>query len=330
MKLSKKEIKEILNNWNLGKLESIEKIESGVVNHNWLVKSSEGQFILRRIRKDKKIDELEFELFYLNCLKENDFPYETPAPILTKDNKQYVEANGHFWAYRFIEGKYIKEFTENELKEEAKMMAAYHTLLEKANLDNKAIVLNDMGKSLVLEELNDFREKINSGKIKTEYNTSFLKEADKLILILEKLDMKEYVKLKKYPIHRDLNPENLVWKDKKLVGIIDFDNVSQLNDAFIKDIAIVLQHSCVDNHVLNIKKAKFFINEYQKHKTIDKVGIKLISTLLIAAFIEDFSYNFWLIVNDPARANIPQIKSYSQAAQWHFNNKDKITKELLS
>ena len=46
---------------------------------------------------------------------------------------------------------------------------------------------------------------------------------EKLIPLLKGLNVKEYSKLKKYPLHRDINPENTLWKNKKLVGIIDFD-----------------------------------------------------------------------------------------------------------
>ena len=152
----------------------------------------------------------------------------------------------------------------------------------------------------------------------------------KLLPLLKKLDIINYSQLKKYPIHRDMGPENVLWKGDKIIGVIDFDNVSELNDAFIKDVVIILQYCCIHKNKLDISKAKFFLEEYQKYRPLSKKEISLIPNILVAAFIEDFSYNFWLIINNPKKGKPTRIKSYSTIAQNIFNNKGLIIKNLLN
>ena len=143
------------------------------------------------------------------------------------------------------------------------------------------------------------------------------------------MDEKEYNKLKQYPIHRDLNPENIIWKDRKISGIIDFDNVSELNDTLIKDVSIVIQYCCPNKlKKLEFEKAKFFINEYRKYRKLSEEEIKLLPEILAAAFIEDFSFQYWLMNNDSGRAKPERLKIYSRAAQWYYKNKAKIIKQL--
>ena len=56
-----------------------------------------------------------------------------------------------------------------------------------------------------------------------------------------------------------------MWQNKKLVGLIDFENVSTINDTIIKDISGMLQYSCRDKkykYKLDLRLAKFFLQEY--------------------------------------------------------------------
>ncbi len=45
---TKKEIIRILDNYKIGTLASYKAIEGGEVNYNWIVKTTEGKYILRK------------------------------------------------------------------------------------------------------------------------------------------------------------------------------------------------------------------------------------------------------------------------------------------
>lgn len=201
--------------------------------------------------------------------------------------------------------------------------------MKKSDLDNKSEII-PLYKRSVLKELRKFRRTIIRKKFKDVKDKLFLKQVKFLYLILKNIDVTEYSKLKMYPIHRDLNPENLLWSKGDLIGIIDFDNVSEVKDPLLKDVGIVLQFMCVDkNHHLDIKKAKFFVKEYTKGVSLSKIELSLIPNILIAALIEDFSYAFWMLLNDPKRAKLKWLNENYEAAIWHYKNRDKIIKGML-
>ena len=85
--LTEQEITKILDNWNIGKLISFKKAEKGVVNHNWIIKTEKGKYVLRNPHEQYKAKDIAFELNYLTYLKKKKFPYKIPSPVLTKNKK---------------------------------------------------------------------------------------------------------------------------------------------------------------------------------------------------------------------------------------------------
>jgi len=104
--MDQKEIKMLLENWDIGKLVSCRRLEKGVVNINWIVKTSQGKYVLRKIVHFTNIEDLKFELDYLIYLKEHNFPYRIPVPIKTKNKEDFFEFKSScFWLYEYVEGR---------------------------------------------------------------------------------------------------------------------------------------------------------------------------------------------------------------------------------
>jgi homoserine kinase type II len=332
-KMDKREIKTLLENWDIGKLITCRQAEKGVVNINWIVKTSQGKYVLRKVTHFTKIEDLKFELNYLTYLKENKFPYRIPAPIKTKNKEDFLKFKGsYFWLYEYIEGRDTKRFGYSELRECAKMMATYHKIVATSGLDNKkgSEVFN---RKSVLKELEMFRAQIQEKDKQGRKDRIFLKESSILVPLMKNLDDHEYSKLQRYPLHRDINPENTLWKNKKLVGLVDFENVSTMNDTVIKDISIMLQYSCRDRkqkYKLDLKLAKFFLKEYKKHGQLTDKEIEFLPDVITAGAIEDFAYAYWMLVNDPKRAKLYRLKLYSTTAQWYSKNKQEIIRKLTN
>ncbi len=323
------DIRKILDSWSLGSIKNIKKAKMGVVNHNWIIETSSGNYVLRILPKGKKLKDLMFELKYIDILSKEGFGYQLPYALKTKKGDEIIKSGENYiWLYRFIEGHVKNSFGEEELKEMGKMMANYHRILEKISLKNGAGKSKPYVKDLILKETEGFKKSIFNQK-KNKEDIIYLKEIEKLLPILEKLDSSKYGKLKQYPIHRDLNPENVLWQDKKLIGIVDFENVS-MNEPLIKDLSIVLQLGCAkDGGRLNVSKARHFIKEYIKFRRISVEELRLLPSIITAAYIEDFNYAYWMLKNDPERAKLYRLKKYSNSAQWYWKNNDKISGVLL-
>jgi len=331
--MDQREIKTLLENWDIGELVSCRRLEKGVVNINWIVKTSQGKYVLRKIMHPQKIEDLKFELDYLSYLKEHNFLYRIPIPIKTKNKKDFLKFKGsYFWLYEYIEGRAIKRFGYSELRECARMMAVYHKIVASSALDNKH-GSEVFSRKSVLKELEKFRAQILEKNKQDRKDRIFLKESSVLIPLMKSLDAREYSKLPRYPLHRDINPENILWKNKKLVGLIDFENIGTMNDTVIKDISVMLQYSCRDRkqkHKLNLRLAKFFLNEYKKHGQLTDKEIEFLPDVITAGVIEDFAYAYWMLVNDPKRAKLYRLKLYSKTAQWYHRNKQKIIQKLTN
>lgn len=318
-----------MSNWNIGNILSYKKAIEGAVNYNWIIKTTKGKYLLRKLHMGVKEKNINFEMKYLNYLKKKGFPYKIPVPLLTKENKEFIKIKkDFFWLYKFIEGKHNKNPERNELSEIALMVARFHNIIEKSSLYNGEANQKDFGRNGIINEMKWFISKIS--KKKNKRDRIFIKESRLLIKIFKDLNTKDYNSLKKYPIHRDLNPQNILWKNKKIIGVLDFENVGCINDAFIRDIAIIMQYFCSNKEKsFNSKKARFFIKKYQEYRKLSKKEIKILINTIIATNIEDFGYAYWLLVNTPKRAKISHLSKYSKMVQYLFKNRDKFTKELL-
>jgi len=332
--MNRKNIEIILRNWDTGDLVSLRQATKGVVNINWVIKTAKGKYVLRRVAQLAEPDALEFEMNYLVFLKEQGFPYEIPVPMRMR-NGEFVTMleDSRFWVYKYVEGRPVKRFGYSELKECAKMMAIYHTIIESSGLDNRKGCDEVFKEKCVPEEMERFAAKIlkKHERDRDKKERIFLKESATLIPLIRSLDTTEYSKLPRFPLHRDINPDNTLWKKGKLMGLIDFENTGTMNDTVIKDISVMLQYSCRDKkqkYKTDLRLASFFLREYRKHHKLSDEEIAFIPDIITAGAIEDFSYAYWMLINDPKRAKLYRLHLYSQVAQWHHKNKTWIIKKL--
>jgi len=332
--VNKREIRVLLKSWAVGDLISHRQARKGVVNANWILKTAKGKYVLRKVAQFVQASGLKFELDYLTYLRENRFPYRIPAPIRTKSGELFLESKGsRFWIYEHIGGRDVKRFGYSELRECAEMMAIYHRIIQDSGLDNGKGSGGVFRRRSILKELERFKAQILRKNKLVRRDRIFLRESSILIPLMRSLDGRVYSKLPIYPLHRDINPENILWKDKTLVGLIDFENVGSMNDTVVKDISVFLQYSCRDRRQkckLDLKMAASFIREYEKHHRLSNMEIGFIPDITTAGWIEDFCYAYWMLVNDPERAKLYRLKLYSQTAQWYHKNKADIIKKLTN
>jgi hypothetical protein len=45
---------------------------------------------------------------------------------------------------------------------------------------------------------------------------------------------------------------------------------------------------------------------------------------MVSGFIEDFAYAYWMLKNDPDRADASGLKTYSALAKWCIQNKERV------
>ena len=288
----------------------IKKIRMGVANYNYLVIHRNEKYVLRRITKTKK--QLMNEFLFLDLLKEDGFQYSLPVPLPTLNGELYIELNGVvFWMYKYIEGDILERFHKKHVIQIAEMMAHYHSIIEN---DPRFKRLN----SRVYNPLMVIREtkRLSKMKTKSRFFQLFSKYTNSLLSLLDKhIDyyMSLYETLEKYPIHRDICPENLVFNNDRLVGIIDFDDATRFSYPFISDFISFISYSFP-------KKRKYyvdiFLNEYNKHRRISTKEKKILPFLGVIQAVEDINYEYWLYLNDRSRARIKSMNHRFLVGKW--------------
>jgi Ser/Thr protein kinase RdoA (MazF antagonist) len=257
-----------------------------------------------------------------------------PAPVPTASGLLFKNIRGHYyWIYKYIDGEVIENLNRSHLVKLARMMAEYHLVIEKAGLENRIGPSDVFSRGYVLKEMGGFRREILRETKRNVRDATFFEESTELITLLKRLDDAPYRRLKRYHIHRDIIPENLIWKRGELVGLIDFENVSRTREPLVKDVAVTLQFTCRDKksrHGLDAELARVFLRAYMKRHPLSRKEIRLIPELLVSGLIEDFEYAYWMLRNDPERARLERLTLYSAAAQWAFENREQLARELFS
>ncbi len=328
--------RDAISAWNIGQVVSSTPVKRGEVSHNYIIKTLKGKYVLRQVSHShhKTTSDLEFELAYLDYLKNAVFPFHVPSAISTANGRQFVTVRGHYyWLYEFLEGNVVLRLNESRLAQLARMMATYHLLIERSNLNNGKKGSDLYNSTAILKEIEGFRREILRANRTNRAEVTFLDESARLTRMLRGLNESQYSNVGRYPIHRDLIPENLIWKQGKLVAVIDFENVSGSNDPVVKDIAVTMQYCCRDKkvrHQLDVNLAKRFLESYKKHRPLSDEEVRLIPDLITTGFVEDFAYAFWMLRNDPKRANAYRLILYSKAAQWSHSNRERIVQTLLN
>lgn len=283
-RLTKTETRKIADLYNLGKVRKTKIIKSGMINHNIIFETDKGKFIVRFLRKNPSqeyLKERKIEFKALNFLEANNFPYKIPTPILNKNKKVISKISSNYmWVYHFIDGKLAKKLTTNEIKEAAKALAIYHKIIKKFKRKNKR------KKVKKAEWLSVEYDKMEKMKPKNRLDEVMLRNIQLFKKALKKI---KEIKFEGRVIltHSDFQVNNILFRGKKVSGILDFDNIDLNFKA--KDIAICAKSICDTHDELDKKKLKIFLTEYRKHNSLSNKEEKQIAPLLI----RNYCIIFW-------------------------------------
>ena len=264
-KINKSEFERYLANYSLGKPYYFKGIDEGIENTNYFFKTKSNNCILtiyeNKITERIKGKNLSFFVDLVNFLIKEKFP--CPKILFNNNNKQLNSyKNKHFTIIDFVNGKVAKNINSQHCYKLGKILATLH----KKSLKFKKKKRNDFS-------LNEWNKLIK--KIKLSKNKSlFLR---KEIQYIKKSWPK---KLPSGIIHGDLFPDNVFFKNNKIIGIIDLSNAC--NDFFLYDLSICINSWCYENK-LNINKMKNLIKGYNSVRKIKNQEITYLNLFLRAS-----------------------------------------------
>ena len=308
-KLEHLEVKLFLEQYNISNFKDYKGIREGVENTNYLIKSSEQDYILTIYEKRVDEKDLPFFIKLLSDLSDNNFP--CPKPIANKNNEKINKIkNKNAALVTFLNGKSKNKITSEDCFEVGKIAAQLHKITKKFNINRK--------NNLSIENWQNIFEKTIKQKI--DLNESIIKKTRNYLNFLKDKWPKN---LPQGIIHADLFPDNIFFIDNKVSGIIDF--YFACNDFFAYEIAICINSICFDNNsTFNMAKAKNLINGYSSIRTLTEDEKKYLPILSMGAAMRFFLtrlYDFYHTDNK-ADVKIKDPFEYFKKIEFHSTIKN--------
>ncbi len=308
-KLEHQEVRQFLEQYNINNFKDYKGITEGVENTNYLIKTSEQDYILTIYEKRVDENDLPFFIKLLSYLSENKFP--CPKPIANKNNEKINRIkNKNAALVTFLNGQSKNKITSEECFEIGKITAQLHEITKKFNINRK--------NNLSIENWESIFEKTIKQKI--DLDESIIKKTKNYLNFLKDKWPKN---LPQGIIHADLFPDNIFFTNNKVSGIIDF--YFACNDFFAYEIAICINSLCFDNNsTFNMTKAKNLIDGYTSIRTLSEDEKKYLPILSMGAAMRFFLtrlYDFYHTDNK-ADVKIKDPFEYFKKIEFHSTIKN--------
>ena len=254
--LRRKTLETLTKAYGLGELSAFSGVEAGSVNTYYRLESSKGNFFLK-IDEVKNEGEARQEIDLLAFLRAHRVP--CPKPIADQDGQLMREYKGKALSlYAALSGKELteSEITIEHLGEVGKVLASLHLAGQeyKNSLDNR----------------------FSFGRIRALYlhmqeaMPSHLKQV-KHTLDDELTHHDEYLeeRLPKGIVHGDISADNLLFRGKKVSGLLDFEAACQ--GKFITDLATAVNALCYIDGEYELERFNALVNGYQDVRALSLV-----------------------------------------------------------
>jgi homoserine kinase type II len=243
------DIKSFVASYAIGGLVEAREIMEGVENSNYLLRTTEGPYILTLYEKRVKREDLPFFIEMMQVAAKNGLP--CPAPIADKDGHTLRDLQGKAATIvSFLEGDKVMNPSPAHCFEAGKLLAQLHETT-KSMQRSRVNALNPDGWAKMVPTLG---------------------RADDVAAGLHQLIVTQFNELKaawpaegKLPrgvIHADFFPDNVFFKGPKTSGVIDF--YFACNDFYAYDIAITMNSWCFESQKTFVpERAKELLRGYE-------------------------------------------------------------------
>lgn len=254
--LKKKDIKKFFANYNVGEVLSYQRIKKGFANVVVGAKTTKGKYILKIVIRNNPFGRVRYEVDLLNFIK----GLPTPNPIKAKNGQHLLNYNrtNKAFIYPYLSGRQLKRFNKSMLKQVGRFLGKLHLQTKNFKSSVKRMELYNIDQKYFREMIRVSRRKLKDKKIQ------------KWIDYMEK-NLIRYLLPKSLPqggMHIDYKPENVLFTNGKITGVIDFDN--SYNGPLVLDLANTMMWFCSEKGKFDIKNALAIHQGYKQSRKITK------------------------------------------------------------
>lgn len=262
--VSETDLQLFIADYDIGQLLSYKGIAEGVENSNFLLHTSEGNFILTLYEKRVNPNDLPFFLGLMEHLAGNGL--SCPLPIRRKDGETLGVLAGRPAAIiSFLEGMWPRKPSVTHCRETGRALAAMHIAGEGFNITRPNALSVDSWRPL-WEKSADRADEVEEGL------------AIEITQALDELESGWPKALPEGVIHADMFPDNVFFIGDNLSGIIDF--YFACNDFLVYDLAICINAWCFEpDGQFNVTKARLMLGAYRKVRPFSEAELAALPLL---------------------------------------------------
>jgi homoserine kinase type II len=302
--VSFEDLEVFLADYDLGAPLSFKGIAEGVENSNYFLQTEHGAFILTLYEKRVRADDLPFFLGLLEHLAARGIA--CPLPVRSKKGAQSARLNGRPVALlTFLNGLSLR-------RPEAAHCAAAGAALA---------ALHDAGKDFSLKRPNAL-----GADGWRELAQACIPRADSVQDGLGALIETAHAELlARWPrnlpagvIHADLFPDNVLFMNAEVSGLIDF--YFACNDAYAYDLAVMLNSWCFEGDgAYNVTKGKSLIAAYRRERNLSEAEVEALPVLAGGAALRFLLTRLYDWLNhDPAALVRPKDpRDFAKRLRFH-------------
>ena len=240
----------LADHYQLGTVTSFFRFPQGIINTNYVIKSSRGRFVLR-FYSHKKIKQINDDIELMEYLSRKGF--RCPKPI----GRAYRVSNLNAACFKYINGRSPKKISAGLIRKVGQCMATLHRLTA-----GYRFTANRPVESPAV--INKFVARGTAKILKSKFN----RRREFVRLIAKELGtIKLPRRVPRGAIHFDIKPENVLLDSRHRLWLIDFDPC--FTGAFILDIANAITWWCVKSGKINANSANIIIPAYNKVRRLD-------------------------------------------------------------
>jgi homoserine kinase type II len=301
------ELETLLAGYRVGTALSFKGIAEGVENSNFYLQTDKGAFILTLYEKRVREADLPFFLGLLEHLSSRGIA--CPLPVRNVKGAQWSKLNRRPAALlTFLTGLSLRRPEVEHCAAAGAALAALH----EAGVDFPLSRSNALGASSwpkLARSVLDAADGVQLGLRK------LIQEA------CERLDGHWPDDLPRGVIHADLFPDNVLFMDGKVSGLIDF--YFACNDALAYDVAVVLNAWCFERDGFNVTKGRALVSAYRKKRALGDAEIDALPRLATGAALRFLLTRLYdLIHHDPMALVRPKDpREFAKRLRFHLRVK---------
>jgi len=308
---NKFQIERVLKEYDLGRIESINDQSHGYANRNFGVKCTCGEIFIR-FCDQQSVENIEQEMLLMSVLKENNF--KTAYPIARTD--------GGFLSFLNEVPVVVYEFLEGELPELNKgvvsQIAGAVGILSSIRPPKEIIKKNAIS-------VGDSRELIKSEAfLKSSYpdvTKNFIKQ-------FTNLEEKLLLDLPAGIVHGDVFPDNTLFYNEKLIGLVDFEEFAI--DKLLFDVGMTINGFCYDGLEMNMKLFSTFIEQYSLVRKLSSEEVKYLVDYICWGAVGMTSWHLHQLLYRKNREQLKRVRILLERARLTDINRRVIEEQVYS